>query len=269
MFLGFPRKGFVNKLTPTRKIANVGVVADSDVNRFVIAAGITNHTEQSALYALVFRLKNAGLWTKIRALYPMVGSSAVSCSFNLRNPSLYQITWINAPTFSATGVIGNGSNQCGLTGFTPSILFAINNCALGTYVRNSGSGINIGCLTSGPSGFFISPQPTGNAQISFANAGFTGSSSNLGFFFATKTSDNRVRSFHNGDFKIQSGVSAGAPAGNPVAILAQNSFGAANPTNHSNQECALAIICDAMSDTEAALLYSCIQEFQTILGRQV
>ncbi len=273
MFLGFPRKAFVTKLTPTRKIANVGAVADLDVNRFVIAAGITNHTEQTALYQLVFSLKNLGLWAKIRALWPMVGGSAVSCSFNLKNTGLFQSTWINAPSFSSNGVLGNAVNQYGLTGFNPAVQLPVNNCGLGVYVRNSGSGIAFGVRASGGGGVFsITPQIAGNVVISNATASFAGATANIGFFFGSKTADNRVRTFHNGLFCQQSPTaSATALPSAQVGILGeiQSASGTPNSALLSNQQVALAIITELLTDLEVQQLNSIVTQFQTILGRQV
>ena len=93
------------------------VSTDTDAQTFITAASITDATQKNAINQLVLDLKSNSLWTKIKALYPFVGGNSVSHSYNLINPSNYQITWYGGVTHSSTGVTGNGTNGYGLTGY--------------------------------------------------------------------------------------------------------------------------------------------------------
>ena len=54
-----------------------GVVSyDSDAQAFFTASGITDLTQKNAVNQLVLDLKSNSLWTKIKALYPIVGGNA-------------------------------------------------------------------------------------------------------------------------------------------------------------------------------------------------
>ena len=54
---------------------------------FLTATGITNPTISSAVCTLVTSLKSASLWNKFNAIYPMVGGTATTHMYNLRNPA--------------------------------------------------------------------------------------------------------------------------------------------------------------------------------------
>ena len=54
---------------------------DADAQAFITASGISG-TEATAINTLVVNLKSANIWTKMKALYPMVGGTATSCKFN-------------------------------------------------------------------------------------------------------------------------------------------------------------------------------------------
>ena len=67
-------------------VTQVVNAVDADAQAFIAAAGITNLTQASAINTLVNDLKTYGLWTKMKALYPMVGGTAASHKFNLKDP---------------------------------------------------------------------------------------------------------------------------------------------------------------------------------------
>ncbi|NBU33873.1 hypothetical protein EBZ38_03220 [bacterium] len=71
--------------------------------------------EQTAVDNLVIDLKTAGLWSKIRVLYPFVGQSAVSHSLNLVNPLEFQIDWYGTLTHNSSGVVTDGVTGYGNT----------------------------------------------------------------------------------------------------------------------------------------------------------
>ena len=59
---------------------------DPDAQAFITAASITDPTQQSAINQLVVDLKGYSIWTKMSAIYPMVGGTASSHKFNLKDP---------------------------------------------------------------------------------------------------------------------------------------------------------------------------------------
>ena len=100
-----------NKILPA-----LGESIDPDVRSFITATGITSQTIIDAISELVFNLKSNNLWGKIYAIYPFVGGSASSHSYNLKNTAQFQITWGGGVTHNANGITGNGTTGFGLTG---------------------------------------------------------------------------------------------------------------------------------------------------------
>jgi hypothetical protein len=78
----------------------------------------------------------------MKAIYPMVGGSSTSHSYNLRNTAQYQITWNGGITHSSTGVLPNGTNGYGQTGFSFDSTTALSS-HISTYIRTNST--TLGC----------------------------------------------------------------------------------------------------------------------------
>ena len=73
------------------------------------------------------RLKNAGIWSNLTALYPFIGGTAATHSINAKTPGTYNITWKGTLTHSASGVQGDGSTGYGSTGIVPATVWGATN----------------------------------------------------------------------------------------------------------------------------------------------
>ncbi len=124
-----------NTVTPTSSV-------DPDAQAFITAASITDPTQQSAINQLVLDLKGYSIWTKMKAIYPYVGGTSSSTSYNLKNPAQFQITWNGGVTWSNNGVLFGGVNGYGNTGYNISVNNTGSNISAGVYSRTSG--INAG-----------------------------------------------------------------------------------------------------------------------------
>ena len=62
-----------------------GISYDSDAQSFFTATGITDITIKSAINSLVLSAKSNGWWSKCYVIYPFVGGSSTTCSYNLKN----------------------------------------------------------------------------------------------------------------------------------------------------------------------------------------
>ena len=100
-------------------LASSGIIAssisgvDADwlafYNRVIAAGGSLTTAEQNATKQLVADLKANGLWTPMKAIYPMVGASAAACAQNLKSSS-FTGTFTSGWTFSSSGVVSNGTS---------------------------------------------------------------------------------------------------------------------------------------------------------------
>ena len=106
---------------------NIPVVSDTDAQSFLNAANITSFQQASAVNKLVVDLKAAGVWTKMKAIYPFVGGSAASHKFNLKDPrdlnTAYRLVFNGGWVHSSTGAKPNGSNGYADTFVVPKNVF--------------------------------------------------------------------------------------------------------------------------------------------------
>ena len=265
-------------------IATHGIVAsqlsgfDADAqaffNRVTTAGGTLSATEKTAVNQLVLDLKSYSIWSKMKAIYPMVGASAAACAQNLKSSS-FTGTFFGGVTFASTGVIGNGSTGYMATGFNPFNETTSSDGCLGYYSRTNNSNSNmaeIGAITTlpNPERYFqihaliggqtyLLPNIASNF-ISFSN------SDSRGFFQAFRTGISSTEGRRNAT--AYTGSTGGATIPNYEAyVLARNANGNAN--FFSNRECAFAYFGTSITQTDAANYYTAVQAFQTTLSRQV
>ena len=119
----------------------VGVTGDADADayfaRVTAAGGTLTQTEKDAVTALVLSLKADSLWTLMKAVYPMVGSSAAACAQNLKsssNTAAFTSGW----TFASAGINGNGASAYMNTNFNPTTELSFANAHISIY-KNSGT----------------------------------------------------------------------------------------------------------------------------------
>jgi hypothetical protein len=119
-------------------------VIDPDAQAFITAAGITNTTQQNAIDNLVVGLKADGLWTNMQAIYPLVGGTASSHKYNLKDPrdldAAYRLQFNGGVTHDVNGITGNGVNSSVFT-------FNFSAISIGVYSRTSNwSGVAFGSI---------------------------------------------------------------------------------------------------------------------------
>ena len=104
------RNGLVKGITEGQQ----AIFLDLDALAFLTAAGITDSTIISAINTLVVSLKNFGIWTKMRAIYPFVGGTALTHKWNLKDPRdldiAFRLVFSGGWTHSSTGALANGTN---------------------------------------------------------------------------------------------------------------------------------------------------------------
>lgn len=257
----------------------VQFVPDADAaaffSRVTTAGGSLSNAEQLAVNQLVLDMKSYGIWTKMKAIYPMVGASQAACSQNLKSSS-FTGTFTTGWTFASTGATPNGTSAYMDTGFLPSTNSTVDNVHLSFYSRTNNSygsfPVEMGSeVANGSTAFALAVRMPadpfkgrigGGVAVSYSNSDSSGfycvsriSSTNIfgqknGTTQATNTTS---QSFQNVPFNIWIGCLNNA---NSVLIP-------------SNRQCAFASIGDGLSTTEASNFYTAVQAFNTNLSRQV
>jgi hypothetical protein len=267
-----------NSINVLRKVSGL----DSDASAFITAAGLTDPTQKSAINTLVKDMKAAGLWTKMKAVYPMVGGTATSMKFNLKDPrdldAAFRLTWSGGWTYSATGATPNGTNAYANTNFSPSANLTINSSHLSIYSRTA-----IGNLPQSDMGSYsTSTTDAFTIAIAYNNTCYMGSyafsgtnfyvdftnTDSRGLYINSRTSATLLKGYKNNTIGDTSTNSVAGVLPTLNTIIGAESFNGV-PTSYSTKQYAFATMGTGLSDAEAASLYTIIQKYQTSLSRQV
>ena len=252
---------------------------DPDAQAFITAASITNPTQQSAINNLVIGLKADGLWTKMKAIYPMVGGTASSHKFNLINTSIFTLTFNGGWTHSSTGATPNGTNGYALTGLAPDAHFNTTTFNHLSYYSRSNTAKTseyvMGAYNGGGNHALIIRRDTNlgafvadyASSTSFRSASGTGVTDGRGLFLGSQTGAN-AKLYRNGSV-IYSNTGATLNAALPTNQIALGVLNYTPLDTWTDKQCAFASIGQGLTDTDAANLTTRVNNFQTTLGRQV
>jgi hypothetical protein len=274
---GFNDKLFGDKLYAGQLPTQLGLIGsenfgfDSDAvaffNRVTAAGGSLSATEQLAVDTLVKQMKLDGIWSLMKAIYPMVGASAAACAQNLKSSS-FTGTFTSGFTFASTGVTGNGTSAFMNTGIVPSVDMDILNTSSSIYSRSdidsASFASDLGTAEGSNALQFITR--TGNiAYIDNFNSGGgfqAANTSSLGSFISQGNSST-IFLYKNGTLLKQQPAGVRITITKPIYIFAR--FGGL----YSLRQLAFAHIGEFMDSTQTVNFYTAVQAFQTTLSRQV
>jgi len=259
--------------------------ADPDAKAFIDAAGITDPTQVQAVNNLVIQLKADSIWSKMKAIYPMVGGTAFAHKWNLKDPrdldAAFRLTFNGGWTHSATGAKGNGVDGYSETHFNARTELSKDNVAMGYYCRTSINDNTSEALfgnyggSTGDNGYYtLWPYYTNKPLFRIGNDGDlfnkVGSEFNVrvGLFSIVNDAVNTGKLYENGalNYTDTSDITE-TPSNAEIWINALNNTG--TPLFYSDAECAMFYIAPKLDATEMANLYNSVQAFQTSLNRQV
>jgi hypothetical protein len=256
---------------------NHGVLAsqfDYDALVFLNTTGITTPSIRLAINYLVFSLKVNGIWSKLKAIYPFVGGTAATHKFNLKDPRdldvAFRLFFSGGWTHSSTGALPNGTNAYANTFLIPSTQLSLNDHSFGIYSRtNNLTGNRIyGALNAASfalqHNIVLPPGVQGAFQSGNTPLVYTIATTSL--FVATRTSSTVFRAFRAGAF-----IGSNATVMTTLPNI-NFYFGARNQTTvfgYTVHQLAFGFLGGGLTDAEAAILYTIVQNFQTILARQV
>lgn len=268
-------------------LAGLGIIAgkgalpmDADAQSFITAASITDTTQKTAINTLVWDLKNANIWTKMKAIYPFVGGTASSHKYNLIDPrdlnAAYRLSFIGGGTHSSTGYLPNGTTAYADTFLSPSTALSSQNSTHISYysrTNNAVDQLDFGTQSVGGvnmlSGSIRQSNSTTYFRInrSYTTAeSFTSITDSRLFYMINRTSSTEEILFTNTTKYTFSKNSTGL-ANSPIYIGAFNASG--TPLYYGSKECAFFSVGDGLTDAEATAFYNAVQTFNTTLGRQV
>jgi hypothetical protein len=114
----------VNQLNFLNNINYLPSNYDVNAQAFINASGVTDITTIYAVNDLVISMKADGTWAKMKAIYPLVGGTATTHKFNLKDPRdldvAFRLSFLGGWTHSSNGILPNGLNGYADTFLTPS-----------------------------------------------------------------------------------------------------------------------------------------------------
>jgi hypothetical protein len=242
---------------------------DPDAQAFFTAASITDPTQMGAVNTLVTGLKSNNLWTKMKAIYPVVGGNATAHSKNLINPSLYNLTFSSGWIHSSNGVTPNGTSAYASLGFAQSEFMTSGSGHMSIYSRTASSSGNRYEMGNYGGAGYTTLQITDNIRGHINTTGLPFNTSNAsggkGFFIASRiSSTNLIQSKNSTQYSATSSEAVS------VGIIVIGAVGTiSNPQFYSDKQYALASIGLGLSSSEMTIYNTIVQQYQTTLGRQV
>jgi hypothetical protein len=262
-----------------RNVRNTGPAYDPDAqaffNRVTAAGGTTSTLEKNAVNTLVLEMKTAGIWTAMKAIYPMVGASASACAQNLKSSS-FTGTFSSGWTFASTGVTPNGTSAYMDTGLIPSTSLTVNSTHASLYLNTNNlptsiDPVDMGSFNSTSQALSLLQSSLGTLNTNtrnLANSVSATQTTRLGFNITSKTSATLTTLYKNG-ISIANGNSGGTL---PVFNFFIGTLSISNnpySNGYTNNKIAFSSIGDGLTDTQASNFYTAVQTFNTTLSRQV
>jgi hypothetical protein len=243
--------------------------AQAFFDRVTTAGGTLSNTEKTAVNTLVIQMKTDGIWSAMKAVYPMVGASAAACAQNLKSSSFTASFSAVGWAFASTGITPTLAFMD--TGLNPNNDLSLNTVHLSVYNRTNATmtGIIGSSDASLANALYLYPRYSNNTEYTrmFSNSGpGTASTNSSGHWISTRASSTSWKVFRNNTTHATYTISTSAKTTRNIYIGAGNINGI---PEYGSGEFAFASIGDGLSDTQASNLYTAVQAFQTTLSRQV
>ena len=245
---------------------------------FATATGITDVTILGALNTFDLGLISNSLDSKMKAVYPFVGTTSTTQKYNFMDSRdldvAFRLQFNGGITHSSNGILFGGIN--GYADTFCNVLGTKNNNHLSLYIRTNVDEVSADIGVTGSVGGFGYPHDieprisdtcyftnfVGSGHLTFAN------SDSRGFYINT-----RLASVHKG-YKNNTLIGTNTtPATDDyvgsISIGARWNTNLSIPQFYSSKQFSFASIGTGLSDTDASALYTLVQNMQTTLSRQV
>jgi hypothetical protein len=201
---------------------------------------------------------------------------ATQFKYNMINPqdddSAFRLVFNGGWTHSPQGALPNGTNGYADTKLVPATNFSANNSSFGAYSRtnNINGGVLLGSATDITNRLFMFANFNAFGATQFNHNSQTSAipviATSNGLFTSTRVASGVQKVFYNSSVMV---TSIGAEVFSTASIFLSAFNNGSGAANYSNRQLAFSYIGDGLTDTEAANLYSRVQNLQTLLNRQV
>jgi hypothetical protein len=206
---------------------------------------------------------------------------ATQFKYNMINPqdddSAFRLVFNGGWTHSPQGATPNGTNGYADTKLVPSSVLTLNSAHLSFYSRtNSQSSVDIGGQNDNQvpyaQMYLVCRSSLNLLSVAISSTDATraisSNTSSLGLFLGSRISSTSLKSFKNGVLQTTNTSASQNNQPNFSLLISALQY-IPSPIDYSNRQAAFSSIGDGLTDTEAANLYSRVQNLQTLLNRQV
>ena len=254
-----------------------GLALDRDAQAFITAAEIKDPIEQSAVNQLVVDMKDARIWTKMKAVYPFVGGTATSHKWNLINPvdsdAAFRLVFNGGWTHSASGALPNGTNGYANTFFNTDDVTSTGLQSFGVYLRNAPTfAVSV---TEYPTGlrngiYHIRVDSTASTSTNFRSGSRSEvATGNTGFLAQSRSSTTEWYSINNSTLTTLTNLASTLSVETTYAFALGAYKNLSSVQLFSTQELAFAFYAEPLLTTEMSDFNTAIATFQTTLSRNV
>lgn len=244
--------------------------------------------EIDAVNNMVKAMVANGIWSKMKAVYPIIGGTAAAHKYNLVDPrdnnAAYRLSFLGGGWIhSANGATPNGATSYADTFLNANSVLTLSSNHLSYYSRTA-SNISVvydcGCSTDSVAAnnmfdiYFrrtIDNTSGFDSGSAFSSRAFTNTiPTSSGFFIGSKISNSDRKLFHNGILRATTtATNTNTLPTRTVYIGAINAGEVSGPRWFGNRQCAFFSIGDGLTEEEAKAFSTIVQAYQTKLGRQV
>jgi hypothetical protein len=244
---------------------------DIDAFNFIITLGTLTFEEKLAVETLAMNLKTFNIWNKLRAIYPMVGRTAATHKFNLKDPrdldAAYRLSFIGGWTHSRTGAFPSVNGYAD-TFINLNTMNSINDISFGYYSRtNSQSfgsfGWAVPTSLSPPVEFYLRYSNNARFAYIFDNAGASQAINDCRGFNAVSRIASNIK------FILQANVITRSADTSSGSLSSRNFYFSRGPQGYENREIAFGFVGDGLTLADMRNLNATVQTFQIMLQRQI
>jgi hypothetical protein len=255
---------------------------DSDATAFITAASITDSRQITAIQNLVSDLKTNNIWDKMLAIYPIIGGTANSHKYNLKDPrnldAAYRLDFGTQNVIhDSNGIRSDAADSASQPTINTFIRFNLisaltDNIHLSFYSRTdvnnafgTSKGANIG-NTTGNTAFRSYPRYNNlwTCQIGDSGTVFPTVSDSLGFYIASRTSSTGNTFYKNGFLSAITSNTVHLSSITGTILLMRH---LSNPEN--TRQMAFYSFGSGLTNSEALAYTTAVENYQATLGRQV
>lgn len=248
---------------------------DPDAGAFINVTGIGG-IEAVAVNNMVNQLKTAGLWDLMYAIYPMVGGTAYTHKFNLKNPqdtnAAYRLNFVGGWTHNSSGAKPDGASGTYADTFAAvNSVFTTTNGSFSYYsfTNNAGAddvemGANDGAATTGET--LLALRYADNNQYAFfGQVGVSGGAPGTSSGYLIVNRETNVNAYRNGLSVINFGTTVTTITSRNFYLAAQNN--GTTSYRNSSRGCCFAHIGKTLASPNWAVMTNIVNNFQKTLQR--